>query len=162
MTLFELQAWLGHRSPATTQHYVAFTPTRLASAYTEAHYFQRNLRMMQVLIDQDAIKRGAADEPWRYYDLGHGLCSYEFFDQCPHRMACARCDFYVPKASSQAQLMTSKAGMIRMLQEIPLTDDERAAVEGDKDAIERLLKRLATMPTPRRSACGDGNEGYEK
>ena len=59
MTLFELQAWLGHRSPATTQHYVAFTPTRLARAYTEAHYFQRNLRMMDVLIDQEAIKSGA-------------------------------------------------------------------------------------------------------
>ena len=46
MTLFELQAWLGHRSPRTTQHYVAFTPTRLAKAYTDAHYFQRNLCMM--------------------------------------------------------------------------------------------------------------------
>jgi integrase len=49
MTLFELQAWLGHRSPVTTQHYVAFTPTRLAHAYSEAQYFQRNLRMMEVL-----------------------------------------------------------------------------------------------------------------
>jgi integrase len=153
MTLFELQAWLGHRSPATTQHYVAFTPTRLARAYTEAHYFQRNLRMMEVLIDQQAIKRNAADAPWRYYDLGHGLCSYEFFDQCPHRMACARCDFYVPKESSQADLITSKADMIRMLQEIPLTDDERAAVEGDRDAIERLLERLATTSTPDKSTC---------
>jgi hypothetical protein len=155
MTLFELQAWLGHRSPATTQHYVAFTPTRLARAYTEAHYFQRNLRMMEVLIDQQAIKCNATDEPWRYYDLGHGLCSYEFFDQCPHRMACARCDFYVPKESSQADLITSKADMIRMLQEIPLTDDERAAVEGDRDAIERLLERLATTPTPNRSTCAN-------
>jgi integrase len=153
MTLFELQAWLGHRSPATTQHYVAFTPTRLARAYTEAHYFQRNLRMMEVLIDQQAIKSGATDEPWRYYDLGHGLCSYEFFDQCPHRMACARCDFYVPKKSSQADLITSKAGMVRMLQEIPLTDDERAAVDGDVAAIERLLKRLECTPTPDKLGC---------
>ena len=107
MTLFELQAWLGHRSPATPQHYVAFTPTRLARAYTEAHYFQRNLRMMNVLIDQEAIKSGAADESWRYYDLGHGFCSYEFFDQCPHRMACARCDFYIPKESSRADLIAA-------------------------------------------------------
>lgn len=155
MTLFELQAWLGHRSPATTQHYVAFTPTRLARAYTEAHYFQRNLRMMNVLIDQQAIKNGATEEPWRYYDLGHGFCSYEFFDQCPHRMACARCDFYIPKDSSQADLIASKAGMIHMLQEIPLTDDERAAVEGDRQAIERLLTRLAMTPTPNRPKCGD-------
>lgn len=155
MSLFELQAWLGHRSPATTQHYVAFTPTRLARAYTEAHYFQRNLRMMSVLIDQQAIKSGAADEAWRYYDLGHGFCAYEFFDQCPHRMACARCDFYIPKESTQADLLASKTGMIHMLQEIPLTDGERAAVDGDVAAIERLLERLKDKPTPDQPKCGD-------
>jgi hypothetical protein len=44
-------------------------------------------------------------------------------------LACARCDFYVPKQSSQADLITSKAGKIRMLQEIPLTDEERAAID---------------------------------
>jgi integrase len=152
MTLFELQAWLGHRSPVTTQHYVAFTPTRLARAYSEAQYFQRNLRMMEVLVDRQTIDDGRTDQPWRYYDLGHGLCSYEFFDQCPHRMACARCDFYVPKESSRADLITSKTGMIRMLQEIPLTDDERAAVEGDQKAIDRLLQRLEDTPTPDRLA----------
>jgi hypothetical protein len=158
MTLFELQAWLGHNSPVTTQHYVAFTPTRLARAYTEAQYFQRNLRMMSVLIDQEAIKSGATDEPWRYYDLGHGLCGYEFFDQCPHRMACVRCDFYVPKESSRAELIASKTGMVRMLQEIPLTDDERAAIDGDVEAIERLLKRLETTPAPKGPKCGDCNK----
>lgn len=149
MTLFELQAWLGHRSPATTQHYVAFNPTRLAKAYTEAQYFQRNLRMMEVLIDPQTIKGAAVPgEPWRYYDLGHGFCSYEFFDQCPHRMACARCNFYVPRQSAQADLIRSKSSMVRMLQEIPLTDEERAAVDGDVAAIDRLLARLKTTPTP--------------
>jgi hypothetical protein len=29
--------------------------------------------------------------------LGHGFCTYTFFEQCPHRMACARCDFYPRK-----------------------------------------------------------------
>lgn len=148
MTLFELQAWLGHRSPVSTQHYVAFTPTKLARAYSEAQYFQRNLRMMEVLIDRQAIDSRNPDEPWRYYDLGHGLCSYDFFDQCPHRMACARCDFYVPKESTRAELITSKTGMIRMLQEIPLTDEERNAIEGDQKAVDRLLRRLESMPAP--------------
>jgi integrase len=148
MSLHELQAWLGHRCASSTQHYVAFTPTRLAKAYSDADYFRRNIRMMDVLIDQQAVKQGAEGQPWRFYDLGHGLCSYEFFDQCPHRMACARCNFYIPKDSSQAQLLTSKAGMIHMLQEIPLTDEERAAVEGDKIAVEKLLTRLQGTPTP--------------
>ena len=52
MSLFELQAWLGHGSPASTQHYVAITPTKLAKAYTDAGYFERNLRAIEVLIDR--------------------------------------------------------------------------------------------------------------
>ncbi|MEU5185403.1 tyrosine-type recombinase/integrase [Streptomyces olivoreticuli] len=43
MTLFELQAWLGHRSPTSTQHYAKITPDTLTRAYTEAGYFSRNL-----------------------------------------------------------------------------------------------------------------------
>ncbi|MGF6980055.1 hypothetical protein QFZ94_008572 [Paraburkholderia sp. JPY465] len=104
--------------------------------------------MMEVLIDRQVIDERSIDQPWRYYDLGHGLCSYEFFDQCPHRMACARCNFYVPKESNRAELIASKAGMIRMLPEIPLTDDERDAVEGDRQAVERLLQRLEFTPAP--------------
>lgn len=45
----------------------------------------------------------AAQEPWKFYDLGHGYRTYDFFDQCPHRMACAKCSFYLPKHSSQMQ-----------------------------------------------------------
>ncbi len=54
-------------------------------------------------------------------------------------MACARCDFYLPKPSSEAQLLEAKDGLQRMLVQIPLTDEERAAVEGDQDAVDRLL-----------------------
>jgi integrase len=85
LSLFELQAWLGHATPQTTQHYARVAPTKLARAYTDAAYFQRNLRTIEVLIDQDAVRAGvAAGEPWRFYDLGHGYCTYDFFDQCPH------------------------------------------------------------------------------
>lgn len=150
MTLFELQAWLGHRSPATTQHYAWITPTTLSKAYADANYFARNVRAIKVLIDQEAIMSAAAasDVPWRYYDLGHGLCSYEFFEQCPHRMACPRCDFYNPKESSRAQLLEAKSNLLRMLQEVPLTEEERATVDGDLAALDRLAARLADKPTP--------------
>ena len=86
--------------------------------------------------------------PWQYYDLGHGYCTYSFFEQCPHRMACARCDFYLPKDSSKAQLLEAKDNLQRMLAQIPLTDDERAAVEDGTTAVERLIERLADVPTP--------------
>lgn len=78
MTLFELQAWLGHRSPLSTQHYAKITPNTLTKAYTEAGYFARNVRTIEVLLDRDAVTSGAAaqDQPWQHYDLGHG-CSRE-------------------------------------------------------------------------------------
>lgn len=150
MSLSELQQWLGHASPASTQHYVAITPTRLARAYANAGYLERNVRAVEVLIDQDALKKGAAasGERWRYYDLGHGLCSYEFFASCAHRMACARCDFYGPKASSRAQVIEAKGSLLRVYEEIPLTDEEREAVDGDVCALQRLEQKLAGVPTP--------------
>ena len=61
-------------------------------------------------------------------------------------MACARCDFYLPKPSSEAQLLEAKDGLQRMLVQIPLTDEERAAVEDDQDAVDRLLDRLTDTP----------------
>jgi integrase len=150
MTLFELQAWLGHRSPETTQHYARITPNTLAKAYSDAGYFARNVRAIEVLIDRDAVTSGeaAAGQPWQHYDLGHGWCSYTFFEQCPHRMACARCDFYTPKGSSKAQLLEAKENLQRMAASIPLTDDERAAVEDGHTALARLLERLDDVQTP--------------
>lgn len=150
MTLFELPAWLGHRSPETTQYYARITPTTLAKAYTDAGYFARNVRTIAVLIDRDVVEQGMAAQgtPWQYFDLGHGYCTYSFFEQCPHRMACARCDFYVPKGSTKSQLLEAKTNLQQMLAAIPLTDDERAAVEEGTGALERLLERLADVPAP--------------
>jgi hypothetical protein len=110
MSLFELQAWLGHANPSSTQHYARITPVILTKAYTDAGYFARNVRTIEVLLDRDAITNGqaAGGGPFEFYDLGHGYCGYSFFEQCPHRLVCARCDFYLPKQSSQAQLLEAK------------------------------------------------------
>lgn len=150
MTLFELQAWLGHKNPATTQHYAKITPSTLSKAYTQAGYFARNIRTIEVLLDRDAITSGTAanGQPWQHYDLGHGYCSYTFFEQCPHRMACARCDFYIPKQSGKAQLLEAKDNLQHMLATIPLTDDERAALDDGQAALDNLLAKLADTPAP--------------
>lgn len=146
----DLQNWLGHRSFTSTQRYIRITPTKLAKSYHDADYFRRNMRMIDVLVDQEAIKNGAAanGEPWKFYDLGHGYCTYDFYQQCPHRMACARCSFYVPKGSNREQILEGKANLLRMREEIPLTDDEVAAVEDGIELHEKLLERLADVPTP--------------
>jgi len=150
MTLFELQAWLGHRSPQSTQFYAKISPATLTRAYHDAGYFSRNVRTIEVLIDRDAVASGAAvtGEPWQHYDLGHGFCTYTFFEQCPHRMACAKCDFYTPKNSAKAQLLEAKGNLQRMLVNIPLTEDERAAVDDGQAALDSLLDQLSDVPTP--------------
>jgi len=108
------------------------------------------VRTIEVLLDRDVVESGAvvAGVPWQYFDLGHGYCTYSFFEQCPHRMACARCDFYVPKASAEGQLLEAKEHLQRMLAMIPLTEEEQAAVEEGSAALDHLLKRLADVPTP--------------
>src|SRR5947208_167457 len=126
------------------------SPKTLTRAYSDAGYFSRNVRTIEVLVDRDAVASGAAaaGEPWQYYDLGHGYCTYTFFEQCPHRMACARCDFYAPKASTRGQLLEAKENLQRMATRIPLTDDEQDAVEDGQAALDRLLTRRADVPTP--------------
>ena len=149
MTLFELQDWLGHTTPAATQHYAKITPTKLAKSYADAGYFKRNLRAIELLIDQEVVRNGkSTTEPWKFYDLGHGYCTYDFFEQCPHRMACAKCTFYMPKGSSQAQLIEGKANLLRLRQEIPLSEEEVAAVDDGIAAVDKLLESLADVPTP--------------
>ena len=70
------------------RHYTKISPTKLAKSYQDTGYFARNIRAIEVLIDQDAVRRGISpDEPWKLYDLGHGYCSYDSFDQCPQRMS---------------------------------------------------------------------------
>lgn len=149
MTLFELQEWLGHSSPHATQHYAKITPLKIAKSYADAGYFARNLRAIEVLVDQDVVRSGrAATEPWKFYDLGHGYCTYDFFEQCQHRMACAKCDFYMPKESTAALLLEGKTHLLRLLQEIPLGEAEQAAVEDGVAAYENLLSKLTDVPTP--------------
>lgn len=150
LSLFELQEWLGHREISSTQHYAKVSPLKLAYSYKKAGYFERNVRVIEVLIDQEAILNGSAakGEPYMFYDVGHGHCTYNFFDQCPHRMACAKCSFYLPKGSTEAQLLEGRVNLQRMLQQIPLSEDERAAVEDSIEAMEKLCKKLANVPTP--------------
>ncbi len=117
MTLFELQAWLGHRSPQSTQFYAKISPVTP----------DPRLRRRRVLLPQRPHHRGPRRPrrrrlqcrrgrgAWQYYDLGHGWCTYTFFEQCQHRMACAKCDFYTPKDSTKAQLLEAKNNLQRML-----------------------------------------------
>lgn len=150
LSLADLQQWLGHKHPSSTRHYAAILQRTLAGAYKKADYFARNVRTIEVLIDRDTVLSGAAasGQPWKYYDLGEGYCTYDFFAKCPHRLACARCPFYLPKHSHAGQLLAVKDGIDQMLEQVDLTEDERQALQGDRDAVAALAKRLSDIPTP--------------
>ena len=64
------------------------------------------------------------------------------------RTACAKCSFYRPKGSSQTQLLEAKANLLRLKEDIPLTDDDRAAVDDGLEALEKLCAQLVDVPTP--------------
>lgn len=63
-------------------------------------------------------------------------------------MACAHCDFYTPKDSSKGQLLEAKENLQRMLASVPLSEEERAAVDDGQAALDKLLDQLAGVPTP--------------
>jgi integrase len=157
MSALALSNWLGHKTIKATLHYFKDSALTLTKAYTDAGYFGRNVRMVELLIDQEAILTGAALQgaPWKYYDLGHGYCTYDFFDQCPHRMACAKCTFYRPKAAIKNQLHEAQGNLIHMLQQIPLTEAEQAAVVDGLTAVSHLYGQLADTVAP------DGRTPYQ-
>lgn len=62
-------------------------------------------------------------------------------------MACAGCDFNLPKASARAQALESRLSIGRYLEAVPLTPDERAIAEGDLEKLDSLIHKLDNVPT---------------
>lgn len=145
MTVFELAKWCGHRSPQSTMSYIRSKPTQLASAFAKA---DQAAHMIAVVLDQEAITSGAVRDgaPWKHYDLGHSYCSNAFWSTCPHRMACAGCFFNVPKQSAKGLILAAQQSAERLLEEVWLSPDERAAVEGDVAALDGMLGKLRDVP----------------
>lgn len=55
---------------------------------------------------------------------------------------------HVLKGSTKAHLLAGKSNLQRLLQEVLLSDEERAAVEDGIAAYEKQLVDLADVPTP--------------
>lgn len=147
MSLVELMKWCGHKNPGSTLHYLRLRPAKLARAYARA---DDTAYLIEVLIDQEAVLSGsaAAGEAWKYYDLGSSYCTHAFWSTCPHRLACAGCAFNVPKASARGQAIAAKAFLGRYLERVPLTEDERQAVQGDLGKLDAMLAKLERVAAP--------------
>ncbi len=150
LDIFQLQKYLGHKRLSSTQHYLQVDPTKLAHDVVKAGYLEQNLATIEVLLDQEAIMNGeaASGGDWKYYDLGHGFCANPFWADCVHRMACARCPYYRPKASLMDQLAEGKANLVRMLEFVRLTEEEQLLVTEGIELHQELIEKLADVPTP--------------
>jgi integrase len=150
LSIFELKEYLGHKYLSSTQRYLQVDPTKLASKVAKAGYLEQNLATIEVLLDQEAVLSGAAarGESWKYYDLGHGWCTHPFWSACAHRMACAKCPYYRPKDSLADQLVEGKAKLVRMLEFVHLTEEEKLLVTEGIELHQELIEKLADVPTP--------------
>lgn len=144
-TITEIQAFLGHTDPKSTQHYLKVDPTKLAEKYANSGYLEKNLATVEVLLDVEALANGEGKDAL-YYDLGHGLCSNPYWAQCPYRMACVKCPMYVP--GEEAQYIKAREGIRRMLETVPMTDEEKRTADGDQQAINELLSKKQEVPIP--------------
>ncbi|MGW7072619.1 tyrosine-type recombinase/integrase [Streptomyces sp. NPDC054872] len=153
LTLNDLQQWLGHKHPASTRYYATILQRTLTAAYKKAAYFARNVRTIQVLIDRESILTGAAaggGQPWKLRPRRR-LLLLRLLRQVPHRLACARCPFYVPKQSTRGQLLAVQDGIDQMLERLDLTNDEREALEATAKQSPRSPSGSRTLlPLPAR------------
>lgn len=150
LDIFQLRDYLGHKHLSSTQSYVRVDPTKLANQVAKAGYLDQNLATIEVLLDQGAITSGEAARggDWKWYDLGHGLCANPFWAECSHRMACARCPYYRPKASLKEQLVEGQANLVRMLEFVSLTEEEKLLVTEGVELHQALIEKLQDVPTP--------------
>ena len=63
-------------------------------------------------------------------------------------MACARCPYYRPKDSLKEQLVEGQTNLVRMLEFVSLTEEEKLLVSEGIELHQALIEQLADVPTP--------------
>jgi hypothetical protein len=80
--------------------------------------------------------------------LGTGGVRILSWTGCAHRMACVRRSLYRPKSGMMDQHVEGKANLVRMLEFVSLTEDEKLLVTEGIELHQELIDRLADVPTP--------------
>lgn len=141
LSIGELGQWLGHKDIRSTQYYAKLHPTRLAKSIARAN---KKSRLIQVVVDPTAAAKA---EPAIFNYLGDGAyCANPAWASCPHRLACLKCPMYDPKET--AQLIEARDGVLRLVQEVPLTAEEKTVAEGDVQALTRYIEGRKDVPPP--------------
>ena len=151
MTLFELQAWLGHRTPAVHP----------ALRQDHPEHAGQGLQRRRLLRPQRPHHRSPPRPRRRHLrrrpppaSPGSTTTSATATAPTPSSSS-VHTGWPAPAATStprrtpaKGQLLEAKDNLQRMLATVPLTDDERAAVDDGQAALDQLLERLVDVPTP--------------
>ncbi|MGI4736846.1 MAG: tyrosine-type recombinase/integrase [Janthinobacterium lividum] len=153
------QRWFGQRSSASPGYYAAVNERKLREAYARANRISVDKRQLEQLKDPNTINGGLVTkgEPIPSVDLGHGFCTYDFYDQCRQQKPCTKCLFYKAKASRYSQVEEVTNQFLSLVQRLPLSGEVRQAVEDAIAAHETLLVYLRTNEeNPRADLLGEG------
>lgn len=142
----DLQDWLGQLSEDSLRWYLAINIRKLEEAYAAANHISVDKRQLEQLKKPapEGGKLPAEGKSVPSVDLGHGFCTYDFFDECSQRKPCAKCSFYKPKASLLSQAHEVKSQFTRMLHHLPLSKEVRQAIEEGiamNEKLEAIIRR---------------------
>jgi hypothetical protein len=123
------------------QWYAAIMPDRLTQAYVDARYFERNVALVQVLLDRAEIENGR--QAGRSIQICPPSASL-LCESLPGAVGASNGlparDFYLPGKSARAQALEASTHNQRLLEQIPMAETERKALIGDQTALEQLAK----------------------
>ncbi|MGI4735862.1 MAG: tyrosine-type recombinase/integrase [Janthinobacterium lividum] len=140
----DLQKWFGHISSTSLRYYTTANEGKLIKAYATANHTSLDKRQLEQLKKPNAIGNNLATESESIpsFDLGNGLCTYDFFAQCNNQTSCAKCSFFKPKISHYSQMLEAKNNFLHILHSLPLSQEARQASEEGIAAYETLLNYL--------------------
>ncbi len=107
--------------------------------------------LVPTYLDTKVITTGtaASGASWRYTEVEGGYCTNPLYDQCPHRLVCAHCGYFVSTEKvSHARRFDRDKHLLRLLQELKISAAEYEVTRNIQSAVQQLRETLADVPTP--------------
>lgn len=145
VSLDDISEYLGHKNRNAVLQYARTQPVQLARTIREA---DKNARIAHGILDPGA----AVGKPNTFFLLHQGpdgqrtYCANPSWVSCKKRMDCGHCTMFV--GAEAAERLETRNGVVYFQAFVPLTPAERAACQGDLDALNDELKTMRAEPLP--------------
>ncbi len=150
LSLDDIAEFLGHANANMVRSYARTDPYRFGRAMNRANDL---MRIVEGVIDTRAASNG---QPNVFFFLGRGrdglprFCGNPAWEKCPHRLACLKCPMYVGggQAARLAERLEARDEVLKFQTQVAMIPQEKAAVEGDIQALTELIEEDAKLPPP--------------